>query len=197
MAIFSEANMISSVAAHLPYGQNFKAGIHAIVKEVKLRRFYSNAAYDSTANLIRPMADAPLLYITKGKESTFDAYIGYSEDCLVIVPCEQEMWHYENVEIDEPDLTSMLMQFAVNVVSPVDPHDILPIYHFSQIDNCEIKKNWVGAYVCAINFVNGDFIKILLPPLGGLFGGMPNHSSYRKAILELLMSKSQQHPATD
>lgn len=57
----------------------------------------------------------------KGKEATFDAYVGFSEDYLVIVPCEKEMWYYR----------------------------------ISQMDKCDIKKNWVGAYVCKMEFDNG------------------------------------------
>ncbi|WP_294633791.1 hypothetical protein [uncultured Bacteroides sp.] len=89
MSTFNEANMIACIESNLPSGQHFKAGIHAVVKKVKLRRFFSGAIYDPSSNLIQPLPDAPLLYMTKNKEADFDAYMGFSEDYLVIVPCEK------------------------------------------------------------------------------------------------------------
>ncbi len=180
MATFNEANMIACIESNLPSGQHFKAGIHAVVKKVKLRRFFSGAIYDPSSNLIQPLPDAPLLYMTKNKEADFDAYMGFSEDYLVIVPCEKSggttsMWRLpiRNLQLE----------------SPFNASDILPVYQLSQVEECNIKKNWIGAYVCEITFGNGDYVKVLLPPLAGLFGGMPRHKTYREAIVKLLTEK--------
>lgn len=189
MSIFNEANMIASIEKYLPHGQNLKAGIHAIVKKVVLQRFFSNAVYDSSDNLLKPECGAPLFYISKSKVATFDVYIGFSEDYLVIVPCEKESWHYKHTEVTNPEFLAVCTQLAMEVQSPFCLADILPVYRISQIEKCEIEKNWVGAYVCKIEFDTGDFIKILLPPFAGLFGGMPHHKVYRNAILELLKAK--------
>ncbi|MDE5711469.1 hypothetical protein [Bacteroides sp.] len=189
MSIFSEANMIACIESNLPEGQHFKAGIHAVVKKVKLRRFFSGVAYDPSSNLIQPLSDAPLLYVTKSKEADFDAYMGFSEDYLVIVPCEKERWYYEHVEITDPELVADILPVAMNVESPFSASDILPVYPLSQVEKCSMKKNWIGAYVCEITFDNGDYLKVLLPPLAGLFGGMPHHKVYREAIVKLLEKK--------
>ncbi|WP_299991922.1 hypothetical protein [uncultured Bacteroides sp.] len=189
MSTFNEANMIACIESNLPSGQHFKAGIHAVVKKVKLRRFFSGAIYDPSSNLIQPLPDAPLLYMTKNKEADFDAYMGFSEDYLVIVPCEKERWYYEHVEITDPELAADIMPVATDVESPFNASDILPVYQLSQVEECNIKKNWIGAYVCEITFGNGDYVKVLLPPLAGLFGGMPRHKTYREAIVKLLTEK--------
>ncbi len=189
MAIFNEANMIATIEKHLPAGQHFKAGIHAVAKKVRLCRSFSNATYDSPNNLILPLPEAPLLYMVKRKEAAFDVYMGFSEDYLVIVPCQREMWYYESEKITDSELAKKMMPFAIKVEAPLNAFDILPVYRISQIDKCSIKKNWIGAYVCKIEFDNDDFLKVLLPPLAGLFGGMPNHKMYRDVILELLKKK--------
>jgi len=186
MSIFNEANMVARIRELLPEGQHFKAGIHAVVKKAKLYRFFANAFYDSSSHLVRPSSDVPLLCIIKSKEDTFDVYMGVSEDCMVIIPCGREMWGYEHAEVTDRELVATLAPAAGHVDFPISPSDILPVYRISQINECKVRKNWLGAYVCEITFVNSDFLKVLLPPLAGLFGGMPHHKSYRDEILKLL-----------
>lgn len=189
MSVFNEANMIAVIKQFLPQDQNLKAGIHAVAKEVKLHRLFSNTSYDPSCSLIQPFTGSSLFYMSKSKMSTFDVYMGFSEDYIVMVPCEKELWYYEHAKITDPQLIAKYESEAIAVKSPIYESDILPVYRISQIEKCQIKKNWVGAYVCKIDFNNGDFIKVLLPPFAGLFGGMPNHKSYRNAILELLKTK--------
>lgn len=186
MSVFNEARMIAAIEEHLPDGQHFKAGIHAIVKNAKLRRVFSRALYDSESHQIHPQPEIPMSYMIKGKEATWDAYIGASEDYLVIVPCDKVTWYYQSAEITDAELRDNLSPLAITVDHPVDAPDILPVYRISQLDKCDITKNWVGAYVCNMEFDNGDTLKVLLPPLAGLFGGMPNHKAHRNTILEIL-----------
>lgn len=193
MSVFNEATMIAAIKRLLPAGQHFKAGIHAIVKKAKLRRVFSHAAYDSSSHHILPQPEVSMSYMIKGKEATFDAYVGFSEDYLVIVPCEKVKWYYKSAEITDSELRENLMPLAVEVAAPLSAADIMPVYRISQMDKCDIKKNWVGAYVCKMEFDNGDTLKVLLPPLAGLFGGMPNHKAYRNAILELLREKQPEN----
>ncbi|WP_303028186.1 hypothetical protein [uncultured Bacteroides sp.] len=93
------------------------------------------------------------------------------------------------MEITDPELAADIMPVATDVESPFNASDILPVYQLSQVEECNIKKNWIGAYVCEITFGNGDYVKVLLPPLAGLFGGMPRHKTYREAIVKLLTEK--------
>lgn len=188
-SIFNEKNMIAAISKQLPQGQTFKAGIHAIVKKAELTRVYANASLDSTGTMIEPNPEVPLLLLMKEKYCTFDVYIGFSEDYLVIVPCEEEKWYYKHNEITDPKHVAEFGWVATGIDSAIHISDILPVYRISDIDKCEIKKNWIGAYICKMEFKNADRMQVLLPPLAGLFGGMPNHSSYRKAILDML----QQH----
>ncbi len=44
----------------------------------------------------------------------------------------------------------------------------------------------MGSVKCFITMKNGSSFKLLLPKLGGVGGGMPNHAKYREAIIERL-----------
>lgn len=48
----------------------------------------------------------------------------------------------------------------------------------------------MGAVNCSITLKNGSFLKLQLPKLGGLGGGMPRHKEYREKIIECLEALS-------
>ena len=62
---------------------------------------------------------------------------------------------------------------------------------FSEIERCELKNAVFGAVNCSVTLKNGDFLKLQLPKLGGVGGGMPHHTEYREAILARLCALAE------
>lgn len=112
------------------------------------------------------------LQINRKKTSCFDVYVGVTERCLVVVECEERK--YLNAVYHVPDLRKTVAE------------DVGTCFPFSEIARCERKTVIFGAVNCSITLKNGDFLKLQLPRLGGVGGGMPHHKEYREAILARL-----------
>ena len=59
-------------------------------------------------------------------------------------------------------------------------------FPLSEIEQCKIEKGIMGAVNCSVTMRDGCFLKLQMPKLGGLGGGMPHHAEYREAILSRL-----------
>lgn len=116
------------------------------------------------------------LQINQKKTSRFDVYIGITGDYLVVAECEERRYLNEFYHI--PDLRKTVAE------------DIGTCFPLSEIKKCEIKNAIMGAVNCAITLRDGSFLKLQLPKLGGLGGGMPHHKEYREKILEGLRALS-------
>lgn len=112
------------------------------------------------------------LQINNKKTSKFDVYIGVTGKYLVVAECEER--EYLNRFYHIPDLRKTVDE------------DIGTCFPLSEIKTCEIKKAMMGAVNCSITLKNGSFLKLQLPKLGGLGGGMPHHKEYREKIIECL-----------
>lgn len=167
----------------LPDNQEFKAGIHGVVKRASITRLYKNAIL-TPDNIITPATEESITYVRKSKVCNFDAYIAITQQWLLIAPCNNEDWLYERVVITDPEQITEYAPFAQPLSAPLPAREILPIEPLENITGCTIKKNWIGAYNCTVDLLNGDQLKIMLPRLGGLGGGMPNHARYRDAIVD-------------
>ena len=56
--------------------------------------------------------------------------------------------------------------------------------------NCEIKNGILGSKKCLIT-AKGGYLKLLLPKLGGIGGGMPHYSEYKEKIIDRLSACSK------
>ncbi|MCM1094157.1 MAG: hypothetical protein NC421_09395 [Lachnospiraceae bacterium] len=187
-SIFSETRMLDELVPlinELPLNQKFQAGIHGIMKKVVITRIYRNAIL-SDDNVIMPTAEDSILFIRKSKICDFDAYIGITQDWLLVVPCNEEKWAYESFRITEPEMMKEYLDYARSLESPLPASYIIPVIPLESIAEFSAKKNWIGAYVCKLVMSDGDEFKMMLPRLGGLGGGMPNHKEYRELIVSML-----------
>ncbi len=116
------------------------------------------------------------LQINKKKTSKFDVYIGITREYLVVAECEER--EYLNKFYHIPDLRKTVEE------------DIGTCFPLSEIKSCDMKKAMMGAVNCSITLKNGSFLKLQLPKLGGLGGGMPRHKEYREKIIECLEALS-------
>lgn len=144
-SIFEESNMLWVLKNYIPEGENFSAGIHGIT-----------------------------LQVNKKKTSMFDVYIGITENCLIVVECEERTYLSERYNIKDKRSTVA--------------EDIGTCFLFEDIQSCEIKKGIMGAVNCSITFKDGGFLKLQLPKRAGLGGGMSHHTEYREKIIARLSS---------
>ncbi len=112
------------------------------------------------------------LQVNKKKTSRFDVYIGITAHDLIVVECEERQYLNEFYHI--PDLRETVAE------------DVGACFPLTEIQSCEIKKGIMGAVNCSITLKNGNFLKLQLPKLGGLGGGMPHHAEYREKIIACL-----------
>ena len=122
-----------------------------------------------------------ILMLGKKKEASFDVYVGITENNLVIAECEPTLYSYPYEFIND------IVHDEINYLdSPLSFKEIGHVFALDDIKSCELKKIWMGAVNCLITLENGSFLKITLPKLGGLGGGMPNHKEYRQKIVDCL-----------
>ncbi len=112
------------------------------------------------------------LQVNKKKTSRFDVYIGITAHDLIVVECEERQYLNEFYHI--PDLRKTVAE------------DAGTCFPLTEIQSCEIQKGIMGAVNCSITLKNGNFLKLQLPRLGGLGGGMPHHAEYREKIIACL-----------
>lgn len=177
--IFNEANMQWALGEYIPDGETLLAGIHAISKEINITGVFGKCS--RTESKLVPDENGGIVAVNKKKYSTYDIYIGITHTSLVIAECEKGGYYYQFD--DEPDVSGMEIQ---EVTSDIFFADIGMCFPLTDIQNCEMKKGWMGSVKCAITMKNGSYFKLLFPKLGGLGGGMPHHTEYREAIITRL-----------
>lgn len=177
--IFDEKNMYKALERYIPDGETLLAGIHAISKETNIIYVFGNCA--RTESKLVPDENGGTVAVNKKKYSTYDIYLGITQTSLVITDCEGDSYYYQFD--DEADVNGTDIQ---EVVSDIFFDDIGKCFPLADIQNCEMKKGWMGSVKCSVTMKNGSYFKLLLPKLGGLGGGMPHHTEYREAIITRL-----------
>lgn len=177
--IFSETSMMQALVPYIPAGETLLAGIRAVSNETCVTDVFGKCF--PTEDRLVSDEQGGIVALTKKKLSTYDVYLGITQSSLVITECEKNKWFYQldngsnENSMDIRELTSDL---------PLT--DIGTCFPFSDIQNCEVKKGWMGSVKCFLTMKNGSYFKLMLPALGGLGGGMPHHSEYRAAIIARL-----------
>lgn len=181
--IFDEMNMRNALAGHIPDGETLLAGIHAVAKETEARGVFGKCV--RTQSKLLPDANGSTVALSKTKYSTYDVYLGITRSCMVIAECEENDYLYRFE--DAPDTRGAYIR---EVTSEIDLADIGTCFPLADIQSCELKKGWMGSIKCSITMKDGSYLKLMLPKLGGLGGGMPHHTQYREAIVARLSGHS-------
>ncbi len=177
--IFDEMNMRQALDKHIPNGETLLAGIHAISKEIDIKGTFGRCIL--AEDRLIPNPNGRIISLTKKKHSADDIYLGITQSFLVIAQCERSSYFYE---FDDGIITNGTD--IQEVSSELLLADIGTCFPLSHIQDCEMKKGWMGSVKCSITMENGSHFKLLLPKLGGLGGGMPHHKEYRQAIMDTL-----------
>lgn len=177
--IFDEANMRRLLEEHIPIGETLVAGIHAISQETHIKGIFGRCIY--MEDKLIPDKNGRIIALDKKKHSTYDVYIGITQNFLAIAGCEKNAYHYELD--DAPDGSEGEMQ---EITSDICLADIGTCFPLADIQSCQLKNGWMGSVKCFLTMKNGSSFKLMLPKRGGLGGGMPHHAEYREAIIERL-----------
>ncbi|MCM1113254.1 MAG: hypothetical protein NC399_08390 [Muribaculum sp.] len=177
--VFDETNMRRVLEKYIPDGETMLAGIHAIAKESSVTAFFVKCI--PMENRLVPDETGGVIALHKKKYSGYDIYIGITQFSLLIAECQRNSYLYQ---VDnKPDVGETVPQ---EVSSDLYYDDIGTCFPLADIQSCEIKNGWMGSVKCVIAMKNGSYFKLMLPKLGGLGGGMPHHTEYRRAIIERL-----------
>lgn len=181
--IFDEKSMVYALEKNLPNGVKISAGIHACAYESQVNRIFSGGVL--VDNTLVPSKDGGIMSVRKSKYSTYDIYLGISSQWLVIAECENYRHFYEyDADIDPRTVAVTEVQDTISL------EDIGNCYLLEEIQNCEMKKGWMGSVKCNIRMKNGDYFKLMFPKRGGLGGDMPHHAQYREEIIACLRAYS-------
>lgn len=177
--IFDEGNMRRVLGQYIPAGESLTAGIHAVAQETCVRAVFGKCV--RTENGLIPDADGGIVALEKKKYATYDIYLGITQSSLVMAECEQNSYYYQFEDGTDAGAADVREVDAEILFS-----DIGTCFPLADIQSCKIKKGWMGSVKCFITMKNGSCLKLLLPKLGGLGGGMPRHGEYREAIIARL-----------
>ncbi len=177
--IFDESVMRETLGQYIPYGETLLAGIHAVSRETVIKAAFTKCV--RAENSLLPDENGGTVALRKKKYGIYDLYIGITQSSLLIAACEQGQYLYQ--------FDKSTAENAVNareLTSPISLDEIGTCFPLTEIQSCEMKKSWMGSVKCSLTMKNGSSFKLILPKLGGLGGGMPNHAAYREKIIERL-----------
>ena len=175
--VFDEKTMMQSLGKYIPDRETLIAGIHGVGLETKVKQVFGKCI--CIEDKIIPSEGGTTLEVIKSKYSTFDVYVGITQNHLILAECETYKHLYEFN--DNPDLGGATVE-EIDTCIPLE--DIGTCFSFAEIESCVIKNAWMGAVKCTITMKNGSLLKLMLPKNGSL--GMSHHAEYREAIIRQL-----------
>ena len=177
--IFDEKRMTEFLNRYIPDGEVLKAGIHGIGLETEVRQIFGKCSL--AGEEIVPNETGGMLEVSKRKYSSYDVYIGITQNYLILSECDIYKHLYDFNE--NPNLAGAVVE---EVDSRIPLEYVGTCFLLEEISKCVIKKGWMGSVKCQITMQNGSQLKLMLPKLGGAGGGMPNHAKYREDIIACL-----------
>ncbi len=177
--ILSEKKMQDALGNYIPDGETLLAGIHAVGKESSVTCVFKNCILTEDALLADDNGNT--VSVSKSKYSTYDLYIGITQNSFVVADCETYRYYYEFDKEPITDTTDIQ-----TVTEDIQLRHIGKCFPLTDIQSFEMKNGFAGSINCVIKLKNGGYFKLLLPKMGGLGGGMPRHEEYRDAIIKRL-----------
>lgn len=173
--IFDEKNIMQALEKHLPDRETLTAGVQGVGLEVSILQIFKNCIFDGEK--IIPSENGKMLQVNKRKVSSFDVYVGITENYLILSQCKVNKWFYAVDELQDSG------EIAAKEVSSCIPLENIGIcFPLADVQSCAIKKGWMDSVKCTITMNNGSYLKLQLPKLDEL----PHHAKYREAILARL-----------
>lgn len=173
--IFEEKNIMQALEKYLPERETLTAGVKGVGLEVSILQIFKNCIFDGEK--IIPSENGKMLQVNKRKVSSFDVYVGLTENYLILSQCRVNKWLYAVDELQDLGGTA-----AKEVSSCIPLENIGICFPLADVQSCAIKKGWMDSVKCTITMKNGSYLKLQLPKLDAL----PHHAKYREAILTRL-----------
>lgn len=180
--IFNEANMRAALEKYIPQGETLVAAVRAAGQESAVYCAFEGC--DLTEESLVPVQDGKTINIKKGKFSTYDLYVGITQNYLVVADCRPFRYYYEFNR--EPVAADTDIQVVTEEIFLCDIGKCFPL---ENIESLQAKNAMAGSMKWVITLKNGGYFKLMIPKNGDLGGGMPRHQEYRDAILEALSKK--------
>ncbi len=174
--IFDEGLMRETLGRYIPDGESLEAGIHAVSRETSIVAVFGKCVY--AGDRLRRAENGGALVLRKKKYAPYDVYLGVTQSYLLIAQCEENKYLYDFDAVSDAQ--------AQPLAADLPLADVGTCFPLADIQDCEIKKGIMGSVKCTVTMKDGSRFKLMLPKLGGVGGGMPNHAQYRAAILARL-----------
>ncbi len=168
--------MRQALGRYIPDGETLEAGIHAVSRETSIVAVFGKCVY--AGDRLRRAENGGALILRKKKYAPYDVYLGVTQSCLLIAPCEENKYLYDFDAVSDAQVKPLAADLLLA--------DVGTCFPLSDIQSCEVKKGIMGSVKCTVTMKDGSRFKLMLPKLGGVGGGMPNHARYRAAILARL-----------
>lgn len=177
-----ETNMRRALEKYIPNGETLLAGIHAVAVETAVSYVFGECL--CLEDRLIPHPSGGTYVLNKKKYEDHSVYIGITSHFLVITDCGKESYYYQWDEIEkESDICERNIH---KVTEEILLADIGTCFSLEDIQSCDIRSGWLGSKKCHITMKSGSYLKLMLPKLGGLGGGMPHHAEYRNTIMARL-----------
>ncbi len=174
--MFDEGLMRETLGRYVPSGETLEAGIHAVSQETSIVAVFGKCRYAGD-RLCRD-ENGGVMVLSKKKYTPYDVYLGVTQSCLLIAECEKNKYLYDFDAAPDAQAQPLAADLLLS--------DMGTCFPLADIQSCEVKKGILGSVKCTVTLKNGSRFKLLLPKLGGVGGGMPNHAQYRAVILKRL-----------
>lgn len=177
--IFNDDKMMYVLSQYIPENEHLTAGIHCISKYAKLSQPIGKCMMLMDESGLVPVEDGVNTLVIKEKFAACDLYMGLTENHLIITECDRNSWAYKFEDLGELN--------APPLEKPLPLHETGPrCFSFDEIVEVKLKKGLMGAVKCTLTFKGNCSYKLLMPKMGGVGNGMPNHSQRRDTIVEFL-----------
>lgn len=114
--------------------------------------------------------------------------MGITQTAFVFTECEHERWYYEFVDAEG---AIEAHEEGAELASEVLLSDIGKCIGLSNIKDFQIKNGMLGSKKCSITLKDGH-LKLLVPKLGGVGGGMPHYAEYKEKIIARLREAARE-----
>ncbi len=178
--IFNEKTMYEVMNPYVPEGETLQAAVHVIGKECKFFQIFTRCECDEDALLLKP-GDGTV-GLAKGKYAIYDAYVGITENSIVI--CDYPVCKY--FYGFEHRITLSTEEGAMIITDEYNLRDYGKCFPLDSITNVSVKKGMLGVHKCKIEFGEYGYVIMDMPNRAGVLNGMPHHKEYKEAILARL-----------
>lgn len=181
--IFNEVNMRKTLEQYMPDGETMLAGVHVVTKESSVSCAYEECVI--TEDKLIPNENDEIVTVSKTKHCTYDMYLAITQHFLVVADCEPNRYFYEFNKAPVKNKADIH-----KVTEEIYLKDIGKCFRLEDIESFKMKNGFAGSVNCEIRMRNGSYFKLMIPAMGGMSGGMPNHSKYKDEIIACLSKQN-------